>query len=139
MASGLKWTPSQLAEFEARKEVRVAQAKRKIQALGRLKSGEMNKSEAKYAQRLEARKMMGEVAWYAFEKVKLILGPNTSLTIDFFVMLASGELEAHDVKGSKAMMTDDSWAKIKIAAGMFPFRFFLCCPVKGGDWDIEEV
>jgi hypothetical protein len=58
------------------------------------------------------------------------------------VQLANGELEAHDVKGSKGIITDDAWAKTKIAADMFPFRFFICIPKgakHGGGWVIEEV
>ena len=34
-----------------------------IQVLGRLKAGQMNKTEAEYCQLLEVRKRGGEVAW----------------------------------------------------------------------------
>jgi len=34
-----------------------------MQALGRLKTGEMNKSEANYAKHLELRKQAGEILW----------------------------------------------------------------------------
>ncbi|VEB42963.1 Uncharacterised protein [Chromobacterium violaceum] len=38
-----------------------------IQALGRLRTGAMNKTEAAYAQHLEAQKVAGRVAWFKFE------------------------------------------------------------------------
>ncbi|VDA62662.1 hypothetical protein BANRA_01286 [Klebsiella pneumoniae] len=34
-----------------------------LQALGRLKTGQMNKTETAYAQELELRKRYGEIAW----------------------------------------------------------------------------
>lgn len=38
-----------------------------LQALGRLKAGQMNKTETAYAQELELRKRYGEIAWFRFE------------------------------------------------------------------------
>lgn len=111
---------------------------RRIQALGRLKVGQMNKTEAAYAAALELRKAAGEVAWYRFEGLKLRLADNTFYTPDFAVMLASGAMECHEVKGH---WQDDARAKIKIAADMYPFRF-LAVKVKpkksGGGWEIED-
>ena len=111
--------------------------KPRIQALGRLKAGQMNKTEAAYAAELQARQVAGEVAWYRFEGIKLRLADNTFYTPDFAVMLADGQMEAHEVKG---FWRDDARAKIKIAAAMFPFRF--CAVVKeakkrGGGWGHE--
>jgi hypothetical protein len=109
-----------------------------IQALGRLKTGFMNKTEAMYASTLECRKYDGEVLWYRFEGMKFRLADNTFYTPDFAVMLASGALEAHEVKG---FWTDDGRAKIKIAADMYPIRFIAVqqLPKKlGGGWKTEE-
>lgn len=39
---------------------------RRVLALGRLKSGQMNKSEAAYATALEAARIAQEIVWYAF-------------------------------------------------------------------------
>lgn len=89
-------------------------------ALGRLKPGTMNKTEAAYDLVLDARKHHGEVLWYKFEGVKLRLADNTFYTPDFAVMAADGVLEMHEVKG---FWRDDARAKIKIAASLFPFRF----------------
>lgn len=111
---------------------------RNLQALGRLKVGDMNKTEAAYAATLEQRKRVGEVAWYKFEGLKFRLADNTFYTPDFAVMLAGGALEAHEVKGHWA---DDARAKIKIAADMYPLRFIAiqAKPKKdGGGWKVEE-
>jgi hypothetical protein len=107
-------------------------------ALGRLSKGQMNKTEERYAALLDADP---EVVWWRFEAVKLMLAPNTSITVDFFVMTADRQLEAHDVKGSVGMITDDARAKMKIAAAMFPFVFKIVVPTAraGSLWAVEEV
>jgi hypothetical protein len=107
-------------------------------ALGRLKTGQMNKTEKAYADRLTLLLQAGEVAWFKFEGIKLRLADNTFYTPDFAVMLASGEMECHEVKG---FWQDDARAKIKIAADMYPFRFIAIKPEakkRGGGWIIEE-
>lgn len=107
-------------------------------ALGRLKTGQMNKTEEAYAAHLEVRKIADEVAWYKFEGFKLRLADNTFLTVDFAVMLADGTLEMHEVKG---FWTDDARVKIKVAADLYPFRFLAvrALPKKeGGGWKVEE-
>lgn len=102
-------------------------------ALGRLKAGQMNKTEAEYASILESRKRAGEVAWFAFEGVKLRLADSTFYSPDFAVMLAGGELEMHEVKG---FWTDDARVKIKVAASMYPFAFFALRKVRKA-WLVE--
>lgn len=47
--------------------------RKQIQALGRLKIGQMNKTESAYCQHLELRKRAGEIVWYRFEGIKLRL------------------------------------------------------------------
>lgn len=116
--------------------------KNKSFALGRLKTGQLNKTEAAYAQELEARKIAGEVVWYKFEGLKLRLADNTFYTPDFAVMLADCSLECHEVKGSLTYIQDDAMVKIKVAADMYPFRFILIAPLpkkKGGGWDMRIV
>lgn len=112
--------------------------KRSLQALGRLKTGQMNKTESEYCQLLELRKRAGEIAWYRFEGVKLRLADNTFYTPDFAVMLSTGEMEMHEVKG---FWTDDARVKIKVAAEQYPFRFIAVKPKAkkaGGGWEVEE-
>lgn len=150
MSKMLRWSPEQLAAHQARqpkpepvkaaaqKVDSAAAAVKRTQALGRLKTGQMNSTEARYAAHLEQRKQAGEVAWFKFEGVKLRLADSTFLTPDFFVMLVSGELEAHEVKG---YWEDDARAKTKIAADMYPFRFIaVTAKTKkaGGGWAVEE-
>lgn len=111
----------------------------KMYALGRLKNGEMNKTEQAYKNTLEVMKMAGEILWYRFEGIKLKLADNTTYTPDFFVMRANGEIEAHEVKG---FAMDDSMVKVKVAAEVFPFRFYIVrtrLKRDGGGWDIKEV
>lgn len=113
-------------------------AKQGMQALGRLKTGQMNKTEEAYAKHLQSMQHTGEIAWYKFEGVKLRLADNTFYSPDFAVMLASGEMEMHEVKG---FWQDDARAKIKIAADLYPFRFIAVkvrAKKDGGGWQ-EEV
>ena len=110
----------------------------KAYALGRLKTGERNKSEAAYESVLQARQVAGEVVWYRFEGIKLRLADNTFYTPDFAVMLADGQIELHEVKGFWA---DDARVKIKVAADQYPFRFIAVMARSkrdGGGWKVEE-
>jgi len=92
----------------------------KMQSLGRLPGGVMNKTEAAYSRLLETRLGLGEISWFAFEPINIRLGKNCFYSVDFMVMLKSGELEAHEIKG---FWTDDGLAKFKAAAAKLPFRF----------------
>ena len=125
-----------------RRGVALTKLHRSVLALGRLKTGAMNKTEAAYAQYLEAKKAAGEVAWYKFEAMKLRLADNTFLTVDFAVMLSEGLLEMHDVKGSKSIYMDDAKVKMKVAADMYPLVFKVAYPRlkrDGGGWLVEDV
>jgi hypothetical protein len=78
------------------------------------------------------------VEWYKFEGLKLRLADNTFYTPDFVVMAADGVLECHEVKGH---WQDDARVKIKVAASLYPFRFFAVkkqTRKNGGGWDVEE-
>lgn len=103
-------------------------------ALGRLKTGEMNKTEQAYADHLSLLQRAGELLWFRFEGVKLRLADNTFYTPDFAVMAADGVMEMHEVKG---FWTDDARVKIKVAADQYPFRFFAFraeAKKRGGGW-----
>jgi len=109
-----------------------------VLALGRLKVGAMNKTEAAYALHLEAAKSSGDVLWYKFEGVKLRLADNTFYSPDFAVMLSDGQIEMHEVKGFWA---DDARVKIKVAADLYPFRFIAVkvrAKKDGGGWAVES-
>ncbi len=106
-------------------------------ALGRLKTGERNKTEQAYEDFLAARQRAGQIAWFAFEGVKLRLADKTFYTPDYAVMLADGQMEMHEVKG---FWQDDARVKIKVAAELFPFRFLAVKPrtkKDGGGWSVE--
>lgn len=106
-------------------------------ALGRLKTGQMNKSEEAYAVHLEAQRYAGVILWWKFEGVKLRLADNTFYTADFVVMNARALVELHEVKG---FWQDDARAKIKIAADLYPFVFKAVKALAkkhGGGWEEE--
>lgn len=110
---------------------------KRMQALGRLKTGVRNKTEQAYEAVLVARQRAGEVAWFKFEGLKMRLADNTFYTPDYAVMLTSGEIECHEVKG---FWTDDARVKIKVAADLYPFRFlaFRKLSAKAGGGFEEE-
>ena len=115
---------------------------RRLQALGRLPVGTMNKTEAAYDLALRAQKQEGKILWHKFDGVKLRLADKCFLTVDFFVMTADGQLQAHDVKGSMAIVSDDAKVKMKVAAEIYPFQFFYAVPrakKNGGAWDLIEA
>jgi hypothetical protein len=110
---------------------------RRFLALGRLKVGAMNKTEAAYEQDLRDAQSLGDVLWYRFEGLKLRLADNTFYTPDFAVMAHDGVMECHEVKG---FWRDDARAKIKIAAEQYPFRFKAVQALAkkhGGGWKVE--
>lgn len=107
-------------------------------ALGRLKAGQMNKSEEAYNSHLEQLRAAGEIQWFRFEGLKLRLADATFYTPDFAVMAADGVIECHEIKG---FWQDDARVKIKLAADQYPFRFVaLKAKAKkdGGGWSVEE-
>ena len=107
-------------------------------ALGRLKVGQMNKTEAEYAALLEQRRRAGEVAWFKFEGMKFRLGDNCHYTPDFAVMLSGGRMQMHEVKGH---WQDDARVKIKAAAEAYPFEFIAVrkrSKKDGGGFAVEE-
>ena len=104
-------------------------------ALGRLPVGAMNKTESQYAAHLELRKRDGDVLWYKFEGVKLRLADNTFYTCDFMVLRKDCQVEMHEVKG---FMTDDAAVKIKVAASIYPFEFYIVRKSKIG-WTMTSV
>jgi len=119
---------------------------KRVRAHGRVrrKPGEMNRLEAEYAACLEIWLRAGEIAWYAFEPVKLRLAETCTYTPDFLVLLADGELQCHEVKGTKrengrevAYWEGDARVKIKLAAELFPFVFVAVWKTQDG-WKEER-
>ncbi len=107
-------------------------------ALGRLPAGTMNKTEKAYADHLEMQRRAGEVEWFKFEAIKFRLADSAFYTPDFLVLMSSGFLEAHEVKG---FWEDDARVKIKVAAALYPLRFKAVTAIakkRGGGWEAEE-
>jgi len=117
----------------------VARPDSAIMARGSLRDRGMNKTEAEYERMLRQRQQLGAVLWYDFEAITLKLADDTRYTPDFAVLVADGIMEMHETKG---FMRDDAFVKLKLAARLFPFRFYLIRkrPKKsGGGWDSTEV
>ena len=107
-------------------------------ALGRLKTGQMNKTEEAYARFLDTLIACQDVLWWKFEGVKLRLADNTFYSPDFVVMRSDGALECHEVKG---FWQDDARVKIKVAADLYPIQFIAVQALaksKGGGWKVER-
>lgn len=101
-------------------------------------TGEMNRLEAAYeAQQLRPRLLAGEVVEILFEKVKLKLADRTYYTPDFFVVLANGGAEVHEVKG---FWEDDARVKWKACAENFWWWAFFAATRQGrrGPWVVER-
>lgn len=107
-------------------------------AKGRVRiPGTMNKTEARYASHLELLKSAGQVLWYEFEGITLKLAADTRYTPDFMVLLANGDLQAHEIKG---FWREDARVKIKVAAAKFPLQFIAITELpkkSGGGFEVE--
>lgn len=122
----------------------------------RMPPGQMNATEARYAQHLELRRLGGEILSVRFEAVTFKLGPDCRYTPDFELVRADGTIELHDVKGTtrrkKADGTRgeeapwveaDAHVKIRWAASSMPwYRFCLAFErgTKGARiWSVVDV
>ena len=114
---------------------------------GTVRKPEMNRGETSYRDHLEAQKRWGEIAEYWFELIKVRLADKTFYTVDFLVMLPDGALEGHEVKGRKGKADggetywaeEDARIKIKVAAEVVPWPFFVVFPKRGGGWAKVEI
>ena len=111
---------------------------------GQAPPGTMNKMESRYAARLKLRQMAGEIVSFGFERITLVLAhghkgvKGLRYNPDFDVLLPDGTFEFHECKGFR---DEKNMAKLKMAAELFPFRFFLVTESrrKGESvWTIQE-
>lgn len=112
---------------------------KKMYALGRLKSGEMNKTESEYANFLKSQVIAGSIQSYIFEGYTLKLANDTRYTPDFMVLTNDGVMQFHEVKG---YWTDDAKVKVKVAAEKFPHQFIIVKKLAkkdGGGFSFEVV
>ena len=107
-------------------------------ALGRMKQGVMNKTEAQYELHLKSLLQQGDILWYKFEGIKFRLADSCFYNPDFAVMQKDGTMEIHEVKG---FWRDDAKVKIKVASELYPFRFIAIhkkAKKDGGGWDVVD-
>jgi hypothetical protein len=90
--------------------------------------------ERDFSLHLEAAKVAGEIAWWAYEPWRFSLGGGAWYKVDFGVMLPGGELEAIEVKG---FWREAARLRIKVAASKHPLAF-KAVTRKEGAW-VEET
>ena len=96
------------------------------------KRGEMNKTERRYADQLDAWKAIGTVVAWWFDPFSFRLAARTYYRPDFLVQWATGVLQIVDVKG---YWEEDAKVKYKLAREMFScFQWAAVRRVKGG-WE----
>ena len=93
--------------------------------------------EASYEAQLMIEKAADEVLWYRYEGITLKLADDTRYTPDFLILNKDCSLECVEVKGP--FRREDSFVKLKVAASIYPFRFFLVTRDKDGKWDQREI
>ena len=104
----------------------------------RKQTGEMNGYERDRAAELAAMMGRGEIAFYAFEHLKLRLADDTYYTPDFMVVYLDGRTVIEDVKGS--FQEDAARVKMKVAATMFPWEFHVLSRKRKTDpWTVEHL
>ena len=111
-----------------------------LRAKGRMKEGELNRTESAYAMYLEGEKQAGKIVDFWFESLKLKVADGACWYLpDFMILRPNGELELHEVKGSPRVFADDAKVKCKSVATQYPFALFVAYPRskrQGGGFDV---
>jgi len=95
-------------------------------AKGSTPRGQMNNTERRWAQRLDA---SGEVLWWAYETVRIRYGEGGWHSPDFVLCRLDGSLEVHETKGGH--MTDAGRTRFKAAAKALPVARWLMVMQRG--------
>jgi len=98
-------------------------------------AGTMNKTEQAYAALLDQRKLAGEIHHWGFEQINIKLAKLTSYLPDFFIIMADGSIEFHEVKG---FWHQSGRIKIKVAAENHPWFTFMAVQLKKKEWVYEQ-
>jgi hypothetical protein len=101
---------------------------RKLEILPTTDEARLNKTEKAYLEFL--RKMRPQ--WIGVQCITLKLGHDCRYTPDFWAMDVDG-LRAIDVKGGHTW--EDSLIKLRVAARLFPFIYFIIAKRKGLVWE----
>lgn len=109
---------------------------RSVKARGRTRHepGKMNTLEKEYAAELALRVLAGDIAWWAFEPIRLKLANNTTYTPDFAILHFDGLVELVEIKGH---WEDDARVKIKVAAHTYFMFQFTAITVAKGERKVE--
>jgi hypothetical protein len=106
----------------------------------------MNGVERAYSGYLQALRAIGEVLWFDFQPVTILLGPDCRFTPDFLVLYADGRLELHDTKGTRKVKTgkkagektyyaeEDATIKARVTAAAFPIPIYFLFSIGDGGW-----
>lgn len=97
------------------------------------RSQSMNKTEREYYNKLLVLYDASEIKW---EGYVLRLANRATYCPDFAVSFPDGRIEFHEVKG--AYIFPKALVKLRIAAELFPHRFFLAQKKKTG-WEVQEI
>lgn len=111
-----------------------------MRALGRLAPGKLNKTEARFDAYLCRLHAEGSVLWHRPQCISLKLADDCWFRTDFAYLPPDRVLTIVDVKGARAMMQDDAKVKMRVAAGLFPFRFAYAFPLSkrdGCDFEVD--
>jgi hypothetical protein len=98
----------------------------------------MNRTESRFAEGLEARRLCGEIKVWAFEPEVLALGPEMSFCPDFRVVELDGSVSWYDVKRLRGWSHEDATIKIKMAAVLYPDDAFYQARWDGKTWKIRR-
>ncbi len=110
--------------------------------------GEMNGTEAKYAEHLGLLQFAGEVLLFKFEALTFRLADKTAFTPDFYYLDQNAEMVLVDVKGTKKgkgkrslkrpYTEGDAAVKIKCAAEQYPEFTWLVAWLGDDGWCTEQ-
>lgn len=92
----------------------------------------MNKTERKYSNLLQKKKINEEILDWKHEPFNLRLGDNTFYKPDFAVLANDMTIEIHEVKG---VWRDDALVKIKAAAYALPWFKFVAAFYESRRWE----
>ncbi len=95
----------------------------------------MNGLEAAYAAHLTLLKHAGDVDWFEFEPMRLKLADGTWYKPDFAVV-RGGQLEFCETKG---FMREAARVRLNVAAGKFPFPFYLVRKKPHGQFEVRRI
>lgn len=100
------------------------------------KPTKMNRTEQKFADYCENKRIMGDIVAWKYEPFNVRLADRCFYKVDFLVVFKD-RFEVVEVKGCKAMIRDDALVKFKLAAKDFPwFTWRMVTHDKKKGWSV---